>query len=332
MKVNYIKHLSLAYQKIAESGDKLSSTDIAIYNALFQVWNSCNFKDELSINRADIMSLAKIGSNNTYLKSLNNLQTQGFIIYKPSHNPLKGSIVNLVNFCTSADKAVSLSCHSSGTTTEQTPAPLHKLYKLLNNKTIETIEANASLVDSMINVWIEEEKDKQRTDTSLLLETQKSNAELKKQKFEEFWTLYDKKRERKHCVNKFNKFSMATIEKILQAVPAYVKSTPDIRYRKNPESWLNGECWDDEIIVGTNNPQSADQDHNSKMGIRIKPDGTQEFIKSGCLWIDYFKYPLREKPTTRPDYPANYFEQELKAYNKNYTKEEIEQIYRLPKP
>jgi hypothetical protein len=68
------------------------------------------------------------------------------------------------------------------------------------------------------------------------------------------------------------------------------------------------------------------------MGIRIKPDGTQELIKSGCLWIDYFKYPLRPRPITRPDYPANYFEQELKAYNKNYTKEEIEQIYRLPKP
>jgi hypothetical protein len=82
-------------------------------------------------------------------------------------------------------------------------------------------------------------------------------------------------------------------------------------------------------IKGT---QSADQDHNSKMGIRIKPDGTQEHIKSGCLWIDYFKYPLRPRPTTRPDYPASYFEQELKAYNKNYTKEEIEQIYRLPKP
>jgi hypothetical protein len=330
MKVNYIKHLSLVYQKIAESGDKLSSTDIAIYNALFQVWNSCNFKDELSINRADIMSLAKIGSNNTYLKSLNNLQTQGFIIYKPSHNPLKGSIVNLVNFCTSTDKAVSLSCHSSGITTDTTPAPLHKLYKLLNNKTIETIEANASLVDSMINVWIEEEKDKQRTDTSLLPETQKSNAELKKQKFEEFWTLYDKKREKKHCVNKFNKFSMATIEKILQAVPAYVKSTPDIRYRKNPESWLNGECWEDEIIISTNNSQLADQDYNDKMGIKIHPDGTKITLNYGCPWINHFKFPLRQRPTIRPEDSMIVFERELMSHNIKITKEEIEEIYKLP--
>jgi hypothetical protein len=276
------------------------------------------------------MSLAKIGSNNTYLKSLNNLQTQGFIIYKPSHNPLKGSIVNLVNFCTSTDKAVSLSCHSSGITTDTTPAPLHKLYKLLNNKTIETIEANASLVDSMINVWIEEEKDKQRTDTSLLPETQKSNAELKKQKFEEFWTLYDKKREKKHCVNKFNKFSMATIEKILQAVPAYVKSTPDIRYRKNPESWLNGECWEDEIIISTNNSQLADQDYNDKMGIKIHPDGTKITLNYGCPWINHFKFPLRQRPTIRPEDSMIVFERELMSHNIKITKEEIEEIYKLP--
>jgi hypothetical protein len=88
------------------------------------------------------------------------------------------------------------------------------------------------------------------------------------------------------------------------------------------------------ITIKKINPsaQTPTQDYNDKMGIRIKPDGTQEHIKSGCLWIDYFKYPLRPRPTTRPDYPASYFEQELKAYNKNYTKEEIEQIYRLPKP
>lgn len=77
--------------------------------------------------------------------------------------------------------------------------------------------------------------------------------------------------------------------------------------------------------------QPNDQGHNLKMGIRTKPDGTQELIKSGCLWIDYFKYPLRGKPTTRPDYPVYYFEQELKNYNRSYTKEEIEQIYKLPK-
>jgi hypothetical protein len=259
MKVNYIKHLSLAYQKIAESGDKLSSTDIAIYNALFQVWNSCNFKDELSINRADIMALAKIGSNNTYLKSLNNLQIQGFIIYKPSHNPLKGSIVNLVNFCTSADKVVSLSCHSSGITTDTTPAPLHKLYKLLNNKTIETIEANASLVDSMINVWIAREKDKQRTGVSSLSENIKLDAELKKEKFEIFWDLYNHKLDRKNCLKNFLQLDLQTIEKIIEVVPLYVKTTTTdtlasngLKYRKNPLTWLNRECWNDEIIIKTN--------------------------------------------------------------------------------
>lgn len=27
----------------------------------------------------------------------------------------------------------------------------------------------------------------------------------------------------------------------------YVKSTPDKQFRKNPQTWLNGQCWNDEV-------------------------------------------------------------------------------------
>lgn len=171
---------------------------------------------------------------------------------------------------------------------------------------------------------------------SILPETKKINAERKRELFKKFWDLYDHKVDRKNSEIKFNKLSFEVIEKILQVVPLYTSITitgnqnkNGLKFRKNPLTWLNGECWNDEYPQG--NTQPNDQDHNLKMGIRTKPDGTQELIKSGCLWIDYFKYPLRGKPTTKPDYPVYYFEQELKNYNKSYTKEEIEQIYKLPK-
>ena len=82
----------------------------------------------------------------------------------------------------------------------------------------------------------------------------KEEEELKEDKeilFEQFWNLYDKKVERKNCFNKFINLDLKVIEKIINVVPFYVKSTPDLKYRKNPETWINGECWNDEIKDST---------------------------------------------------------------------------------
>jgi hypothetical protein len=74
-----------------------------------------------------------------------------------------------------------------------------------------------------------------------------NDNEIKKTYFDIFWSLYDKKVERKSCFNKFMKLDLEVIEKIINVVPFYVKSTPEVKYRKNPETWINGECWNDEI-------------------------------------------------------------------------------------
>lgn len=65
--------------------------------------------------------------------------------------------------------------------------------------------------------------------------------------FEWFWQTYDKKNDRKVCEDKFNKLSFDVKEKIKLGLPNYIKSTPDIKFRKLPKTWLNGECWNDEV-------------------------------------------------------------------------------------
>lgn len=50
-------------------------------------------------------------------------------------------------------------------------------------------------------------------------------------------------------------------EKALTYIPAYVKSTPDKQYRKNFETFLNQECWNDEL---PNNNQVNDQLHETE--------------------------------------------------------------------
>lgn len=71
--------------------------------------------------------------------------------------------------------------------------------------------------------------------------------------FSKFWSLYNKKVDSRKCKDKFIKLSKSDIEKIIEVLPSYIYSTPDIQFRKNPLTWLNGKCWED-IEINNNLP------------------------------------------------------------------------------
>jgi uncharacterized phage protein (TIGR02220 family) len=113
------------------------------------------FPEELSVNRQDVMSLAKIGNANTYTKLMKDLHEKKYIIYKPSHNPLIGSKVTIIR-CdkgsdTTSDKTTDI---SSGATSG---ASGDTLYKLVNNKTYKLIKDNVSVVEDNLEKWIKAE-------------------------------------------------------------------------------------------------------------------------------------------------------------------------------
>jgi len=80
-----------------------------------------------------------------------------------------------------------------------------------------------------------------------------------KKSFEKFWDLYDHKKSRPKCETKWDNMSKAEREEAIKAVPEYVKSTPEKEYRKHPLTWLNGECWNDEIVQPKKNPKEEYQ-------------------------------------------------------------------------
>jgi hypothetical protein len=63
--------------------------------------------------------------------------------------------------------------------------------------------------------------------------------------FLKFWNIYNKKNDSKRCKDKFIKLPKKDIDKILEVVNDYVVLTPDVKFRKNPLTWLNGKCWND---------------------------------------------------------------------------------------
>jgi hypothetical protein len=72
--------------------------------------------------------------------------------------------------------------------------------------------------------------------------------------FETFWNLYDKKVGSKtKLISKWDSLNEQTQLKVLRHVEQYKLAQSDKQYRKNPETYLNGESWNDEIIQrGTN--------------------------------------------------------------------------------
>jgi len=94
--MNYIKHLTGFFEKVSADYD-LNATHISLYMAIFQLWNQNRFQNPISISRDELMRISKIASTATYHKCMKDLTERGYVIYKPSFNPFKGSILEVCN-------------------------------------------------------------------------------------------------------------------------------------------------------------------------------------------------------------------------------------------
>lgn len=95
--MNYISHLTAFFER-ASMDTRLNTTHISMYMSLFQFWNFNRFKNPISISRSEIMKVSKISAIATYHKCIKELNAFGYIIYEPSYNPFKGSLVKMLDF------------------------------------------------------------------------------------------------------------------------------------------------------------------------------------------------------------------------------------------
>lgn len=98
--MNYIRHLTGVFEKFNED-QRLNPSHVSIYYALFQYWNVFRFRQQFFVQREEIMQASKVGSLRTYHKCIRELSAWNYILYLPSHNPLKGSQVKMFIFETS---------------------------------------------------------------------------------------------------------------------------------------------------------------------------------------------------------------------------------------
>lgn len=178
MSVNYIKHLENFFAKISLD-DRLSTVHLGLYYSLFHQWNLAKFQNTISINRSELMLTSKIGSANTYTRCLRELNDWGYIDYKPSNNPCRGSLVNMYRFDTSTDN----SSNKGDNTT-----PVIAVRPSLNNININKQLNNTNIGSDNLKVVTQSESKKEifippSFDAVVLFFKEKNKTDLEAHKF-----------------------------------------------------------------------------------------------------------------------------------------------------
>lgn len=205
-----------------ENPEKISPNHSALYFFAIEHCNRLGWREKFGFPTEMAKDAIGIKSYTTYIKTLNDLVDWGFIkMVEKSKNQYSSNIIALTNF----DKAL-----------------VKALDKAIVKHVIKQVE---STCESIVSI------DKQINNKLI------TNNDVE---FEKFWDLYNKKVDSKKCKDKFIKLSKNEIDNIFEKLPLYIQATPEIQYRKNPLTWLNGKCWEDSII---NNKQQSNEELNS---------------------------------------------------------------------
>ena len=86
----------------------------------------------------------------------------------------------------------------------------------------------------------------------------KQNPDNASAEFAVFWKAFAKSADKKKCERKWRRLTKTQRQAALANVEAYVAATPEVRYRKNPLTWLNGECWQDDLPAAEPLPALTD--------------------------------------------------------------------------
>lgn len=136
--------------------------------------------------------------------------------------------------------------------------------------------------------------------------------EFEKEEFEQFWTAFGHKQQRKRAEEVFaNAVAKTTIETILAGVKRYHETRPPWQQVTLAASWLNGERWMDEALETgqSDNGQKTRSGQKSDNGQSDKPNGhattSPVFVQMDTpqwnAWVDVYQ-KLHGKPppkTTR---------------------------------
>lgn len=199
-----------------DNPEKIKPNHCALFLFAVEHCNRLGWKDKFGLPSTMSKEAIGIKSYNTYINTLNELAEFGLIkFYEKSKNQYSCNIIGISNINKATSKA------------------LDKAF--IKHDTKQIVKQSESTVQSIDSIT------KQYTINNIQYTID--------QAFDIFWNTYNKKIDTKKVKDKFFKLSESEIQNILDSVENYVASTPDIQFRKNPLTWLNGKNWNDTLSI-----------------------------------------------------------------------------------
>ena len=196
-----------------ENPEKIKPIHTAIYFFACEHCNRLGGKEKFGLPSIMTMEAIGVKSHNTYMKALNDLIKWGFIIlHQKSKNQYSANIIAISKY----NKA---------------------LYKALDKAFIKhDTKQSDSTIQSTVDI-----------DKPITINNKQINNKPCIYSFDDFWNAYNKKVDSKKCKSKWQKIKEDDKLKIKNTIHNYILANPEVKYRKNPLTYLNGNCWEDEI-------------------------------------------------------------------------------------
>lgn len=200
-----------------ENPEIIKPNHCALYFFAIEHCNRLGWKQKFGLPSTMAMDAIGIKSHNTYAKTLNDLVEFGLItMIQHSKNQYSANIIAISKFDKAHDKALDRALIKHGAKQRES--------------TIQSIDSIDIPIYNTTNLQIN-----------------KSTSLQYSSEFDFFWDSYNKKIDRTKCEKVWNKLTESEIGKIIESVVDYVKVNSEVQFRKNPLTYLNGKCFNDEI-------------------------------------------------------------------------------------
>lgn len=202
-----------------------------LYFFILYLWNELGQPEKFGLPTASTMQAIGVGSYNTYKKALAEIVAFGFVeIKQDAVNQYQSKIIALSKTDEARDKALDKATDNARDKATDEP-PDKALDSIIELQTTNSKLQTTNSIEGPDNEIFEVE----------MWPT-----------FDDFWNAYDKKvGPKERLKKKWNKLKQEEREMAMQHLEEYKQATPDKKFRKNPETYLNQKSWNDEIIQPT---------------------------------------------------------------------------------
>ena len=234
------------YSFCRENSDRVNPNHHALFFWIVEKANNLQWPQNFGLPTDEAMFFLGINSYKTYIKALRELVDFGIIdLLSESKNQYTSNRICFGKKCQSDSKA----------NTKASPKQVQSKSKASpkqsdHNKTIETLKTNETI--KHINNISDSDCDFFKDDNLKVghEKAPQTGAQPNESNFpfEIIWGMYGKKGSAKVSKQRYEKLKENIREIIFEHVPRYVSSTPELKFRKNFEVYLNQETYNDQII------------------------------------------------------------------------------------